>query len=261
MSDILKVAAVQLDIAWGDSEENLRRAAAAIDALPAGVDVIMLPEMFSTGFICDPQEALASGERMDGRVLNTLRKWARDYSSAICGSLIVKVDDRVFNRGFFIEPSGDEYFYDKHHLFSFSGEDQAYSRGESAVPVFRYRGWNIAMAVCFDLRFPAWLRNRHGEYDLLLIMANWPDSRAYAWKHLLIARAIENQAYVAGCNRGGSDRFGEYSGTSMIIDPKGQPVHETVDGSVVLADLSRSSLQAFREKFPVYMEGDDFIIS
>ncbi len=261
MSDILKIAALQLDIAWGDRDENMRRVASAIESLPPGIDVLMLPEMFSTGFICDPAEALAAGERMDGPTLSLLRKWASEYSMAICGSLIIKVDDNVFNRGFFIEPSGDEYFYDKRHLFSFSGEDQAYTRGESAIPVFRYRGWNIAMAVCFDLRFPAWLRNRHGEYDILMIMANWPDSRAYAWQHLLIARAIENQAYVAGCNRGGSDRFGVYSGTSMIIEPKGQPVHIEVSPGIITADLSRSDLNVFREKFPVYMEGDNFMMA
>lgn len=258
MSDILKVAALQLDIARGDRDENLSRVGAALERLPAGIDVLMLPEMFSTGFICNPDDAVGMGERMDGPTLNRLRRWAGEFSVAMCGSMIVRVDDKVFNRAFFIEPSGDEYFYDKHHLFSFSGEDRAYSRGESLMPVFRYRGWNLAMAVCFDLRFPAWLRNRHGEYDALLLMANWPDSREYAWRHLLIARAIENQAYVVGCNRGGSDDFGVYSGSSMIVDPKGQPVHSELDGGVIVADLSRSELKAFREKFPVYLEGDDF---
>ncbi len=258
MSDILKIAALQLDIAWGDREENLRRVATAIESMPAGTDIFMLPEMFSTGFICDPPEALASGEPADGPTLNCIRDLARSYSVAICGSFIARVDDKVFNRGFFIEPSGDEYFYDKHHLFSFSGEDQAYTRGESLMPVFRYRGWNIAMAVCFDLRFPVWLRNKMGEYDLLLIMSNWPDSRAYAWKHLLIARAIENQAYVAGCDRSGNDRFGDYSGISMIVDAKGGPIHRETDSGLVVAELSKSELNRFREKFPVYMEGDRF---
>ena len=259
MSDILKVAALQLEIVRGDRDENLGRVGAALEAMPAGVDVVMLPEMFSTGFICNPAEAVELGERMDGPTLNRLRQWARDCSAAMCGSMIVRVDDKVFNRAFFIEPSGDEYFYDKHHLFSFSGEDQAYSRGESLMPVFRYRGWNLAMAVCFDLRFPAWLRNRQGGYDALLLMANWPDSREYAWRHLLIARAIENQAYVVGCNRGGSDDFGTYSGSSIIVDPKGQLIHSELDGcGMIAADLSRSELKTFREKFPVYLEGDDF---
>lgn len=260
MSDIMKIAALQLDIEWGAKEENLQRVANVLESLPPGIDILMLPEMFSTGFIVDGQEALAAGERMDGPTLNRLRRWAREYSMAICGSLIVRVDDKVYNRGFFIEPSGDEYFYDKRHLFSFSGEDQAYTRGESLMPVFRYRGWNIALAVCFDLRFPVWLRNDHGAYDLLLIVSNWPDSRGYAWEHLLIARAIENQSYVAGCDRSGSDKFGEYSGISMIVDAKGQPVHTDIGNRVIIAELSRADLSRFRNKFPVYREGDDFQI-
>ncbi|MFG6390479.1 nitrilase-related carbon-nitrogen hydrolase, partial [Muribaculum sp.] len=158
----------------------------------------------------------------------------------------------------FITPSGEETFYAKRHRFTMSGEDSVYTRGSSAMPVVAFRGWNVAFAVCFDLRFPVWLRNRGKAYDLLIVMANWPDSRAYAWQQLLIARAIENQAYVIGCNRSGSDKFGVYSGTSHIIEPKGHTIETIVTPVAVEAQLSMESLVGFRNKFPVYLEGDNF---
>ena len=143
--------------------------------------------------------------------------------------------------------------------FSISGEDAVYTRGDRPRPVFRFRGWNISMAVCFDLRFPAWLRNNStNPYDLLIIMSNWPDSRARAWQQLIIARAIENQAYVAGCNCKGADDYGAYSGTSLIIDPKGVDINEPFNDLITTATLSLNSLHTFRSKFPVLEEGDRF---
>ncbi len=259
MNDILKTAAIQLDISWASKEENMRKALDALSSLPADIDIAVLPEMFTTGFICVPDDARMLAEPMNGTTLNTLRQWSRKFDKALCGSFIALENDRVYNRAFFIEPSGNEHYYDKHHLFSISGEDDAYSTGTEMMPIFKFKGWNISMAVCFDLRFPAWLRNNNATpYDLLIIMSNWPDSRVYAWKHLLIARAIENQAYVLGCNRSGTDNYGVYSGASMIIDPKGRPIQQVLDDTVCTGELSLTELEIFRKKFPVLNETDRF---
>lgn len=258
MSDILKVAAIQLDIRQGDKNSNLAETSRLLRLLPEGYDIAVLPEMFTTGFICDPQQSATLAETVDGNTLSVIRQLAAERKIAVCGSFIARDNDAVYNRAFFIEPSGDSYYYDKHHLFSISGEEKAYSRGKAKIPVFRFRGWNIAMAICFDIRFPGWLRNHDTAYDLLLVMANWPDSRAYAWEHLLIARAIENQAYVTGCNRTGNDQYGEYSGTSAIIDAKGRMIGEKYDSAIVTAELSKSSLDIFRKKFPILAEADRF---
>lgn len=261
MSDILKTAAIQLDIAPGDKSRNIAEAERLVSLLPEGYDIAVLPEMFTTGFICDPQQASMLAETADGATMTAVRRLAKARKIAICGSYIAREGAAVYNRAFFIEPSGDEYFYDKRHLFSISGEDKAYTRGVTPVPVFRFRGWNIAMCVCFDLRFPVWMRNCCGAYDLMIVVANWPDSRAYAWEHLLIARAVENQAYVIGCNRIGSDPYGEYSGTSAIIDAKGRSTGSPAENEpFVTAELSREALTAFRNKFPVYLEADNFKI-
>lgn len=260
MSDILKVAALQLDIVPGDKSANIAMASELLGTLPEGYDIAVLPEMFTTGFICEPQQAAMLAEPVDGMTISTLKRMSAESRIAICGSYIARDNEAVYNRAFFIEPSGDTYFYDKRHLFSISGEDRAYRRGDKPVPVFRFRGWNIAIAVCFDLRFPAWLRNNRETYDLMIVMANWPDSRAYAWEHLLIARAIENQSYVIGCNRSGNDNYGEYSGTSVIIDAKGISIGDKSSDYIATATLSKESLSAFRQKFPVLSESDRFDI-
>lgn len=260
MSDILKVATLQLDIAAGDKSHNIAETSQLIASLPEGYDIAVLPEMFTTGFICDPTQAAFLAESVDGPTMTAVREMAVRHKIAVCGSFIARENDAIYNRAFFVEPSGDAYFYDKHHLFAFSGEDLAYKRGTTPVPVFRFRGWNIAMAVCFDLRFPAWLRNNDRVYDLMIIMANWPDSRAYPWKQLLIARAIENQSYVIGCNRSGADIYGNYAGTSVIIDAKGKIIGEQPGEAVICAELSKDSLDSFRAKFPVLPESDRFTI-
>ncbi len=256
MSDLLKVAAIQLDITDSDKTANINRTRELFYSLPEDIDIAVVPEMFTTGFICDSNRAAMLAEPTDGITMNEVRRWAHERKTAVCGSFIACDGDAVYNRAFFVEPSGDEYFYDKHHLFSISGEDAVYKRGVSPVPQFRFRGWNISMAVCFDLRFPAWLRNCGKPYDLLIIMANWPDSRVYAWKHLLIARAIENQSYVIGCNRTGSDCYGVYGGTSLIADAKGRITEAEENSPIVIATLSKDALTTFREKFPILSEGD-----
>ena len=263
----LKTAVIQLDIVWMDIEQNLINTENALKRLPEGCDVVILPEMFTTGFIVDRQTAMSIGGTDSGRTIAKMTELAHLHNTAICGSFICRNGDSLYNRAFFIEPSGDKVFYNKRHLFTMGGENLTYTPGEDPMPVFRYRGWNIAMAVCFDLRFPAWLRNVDASYDLLIVMANWPDSRAYAWQMLLIARAIENQAYVVGCNRSGTDDFGSYSYKSLIVEPKGRVIagHTEFDAEpetsdIIVTDLSKDSLERFRQKFPVCQSMDHFKI-
>lgn len=256
MSNLLKIASLQLNIAWAEVDENIQAAERLIASLPNGYDVAVLPEMFTTGFITDRQLALQVAETTNGRTLAKLRQWAKQYNLAIVCSVIVAEGEQLRNRAYFVEPSGEVTFYDKRHLFEISGENLIYTSGKKNIPIVRYRGWNISFAVCFDLRFPAWLRNNKGNYDLLIIVANWPDSRRYAWEHLLIARAIENQAYVVGTNRSGIDEYGTYSLSSMTVDPKGISVGGSYSELVHTAELDKEMLEAFRGKFPIYLLSD-----
>lgn len=256
----LKIAALQMNIEWGAVNANLTQAEDMISLLPSGTDVVVLPEMFTTGFILDRAEALSVAETDQGTTMARVAAWSHTFNTAICGSFIAREADRLYNRAFFIDPSGDCTFYDKRHLFIPSGEHSTYTSGTTRMPVIRYRGWNIAMAICYDLRFPVWLRSDHGNYDLLLVMANWPDSRIFAWDILLAARAIENQAYVAGCNRSGIDDYGVYSGHSAVIDPKGHQIGIKPVPNIVTATLSKTELTEFRRKFPVYLHGDNYTI-
>ncbi len=261
MSNTLKVATLQLNIAWGDIDANIARAESLLNSLPEGYDIAILPEMFTTGFIVERDLALRCAETVNGRTLQIMRQWAKKFNLAIIGSIIVNEGEHLKNRAYFVEPSGEVCYYDKHHLFEISGENLIYAPGNNQLHTVRFRGWNIAFAICFDLRFPAWLRNNKGAYDLLIIVANWPDSRKYAWQQLLIARAIENQAYVIGANRTGSDQYGEYTGSSIIVDPKGLTVEEGLDNYILSATLDKNKLLAFRNKFPVYLLNDSITIN
>lgn len=270
MNKDLRVASIQLDIVWTDVEQNLINAEEAISRLPKGCDIAVLPEMFSTGFIVERDIARSVCETNSGRTIAKVSEWAKKYNLAVCGSFIACDNEKLYNRAFFVEPSGDKVFYDKRHLFSISGEDKAYNRGCSPMPVFRFRGWNIAMAICFDLRFPVWMRNVGTSYDLMIVMANWPDSRALPWDTLLRARAIENMSYVVGCNRKGTDDYGKYAGLSEIFNPKGRRIagispeclsEGTETEPYILSDLSMDDMQRFRSKFPVYREMDTFDIA
>lgn len=260
-SDRLRVAALPLNIAWADKAANLAAVEAAFERLPESTDVVVLPELFSTGFIDDPELMRDIAERNTGQTVDFLKELAARHSVAIAGSFLATTHPRFFNRGFFIEPSGEETFYDKRHLFSLSSEANVFARGMDTLPVVRFRGWNIALIVCYDLRFPAWCRNRMGAYDLLLVPANWPQSRAYAWQHLLIARAIENQCCVVGANRAGEDSYGVYDGLTYIFDGRGRPVGLIPDECpFVVADLDRAEQEEFRAKFPAMRDADDFRI-
>ena len=255
MDNLLKTAALALDTAWADRDENLYVAGVLAHRLPAGMDLIVLPELFSTGFVTDSTvlTGIADSESHHPSV-DAMRAMAADTNAAVCGSIAwMLADGRFVNRCLFVEPNGETTAYDKHHLFTLGQEAKVFTAGRREPPVVRFRGWNIAMAVCYDLRFPEWLRNRGARYDLLALPANWPQARAYAWEHLLIARAIENQAYVVGANRSGSDDNGRYDGLTHIYDYLGMPIDVPAgkEGHAVMATLSLKALTDARRGFPV----------
>lgn len=260
--NVLKVAVIAYDIAWGDKEENLLSVATLLERVEHGTDIVVLPELFSTGYVQEESVIQECAEPLSGKTMDAVRRWAKHYGFAICGSYMASTAGAFYNRAFFIEPSGDENFYDKRHLFSMSRESRLFNSGTRQSPIVRYRGWNISMVICYDIRFPAWCRNRDNRYDLLLVPANWPSVREHAWKHLLIARAIENQAYVVGANRSGRDDCGGYLiEQSIVVDYKGKIVNERRDGEIIYASLSHDLLSEFRRKFPVWNDADDFTLA
>jgi predicted amidohydrolase len=263
MQRLLKVAVLPINIISGDRDENLYNVTQQVNQLGRDVDVVVLPELFSTGFISDAQVMRKLADSKERQLtLDYLRELANKQNFAISGSLLWRDAESYYNRCFFIEPSGETTCYDKHHLFRLSKEPKLFTVGQSQSPVVRYRGWNIAMAICYDVRFPVWLRNKGNRYDLLLVPANWPTQRGYDWKQLLIARAIENQACVVGANRSGSDNFGDYDNNSFLFDHHGRDVGATIVGTnAVIATFSLDEVERLRREFPVNDDADDFTIS
>lgn len=259
LTDRLRVAALPLPIIWADKEANIAAVEEAFRSLPEGTDIVVLPELFSTGFIDDEAAMRDMAERNTGVTIDRIKALAAKYSCAIAGSFLAWTPPNIYNRGFFIEPGGDETYYDKRHLFSLSSESKIFRAGSEPVKSVRFRGWNVALIVCYDLRFPVWCRCVRNGYDLLLVPSNWPQARGYAFEHLLIARAIENQCCVVGADRGGSDQYGVYDGLTQIYDGRGLPVG-ALRGPFVVADLSRSKQDDYRRNFPVSADADDFSI-
>ena len=247
----MKISIVQQDIVWADVQENIRRADAAIDSKP-GADLYVLPEMFSTGF-CTVPEGIAE---TDGVTLQWMKAKAAQVNAAIAGSVAVNEDGKFYNRFYFVKPDGAVTYYDKKHLFTYGGEHERFTAGNERA-VVEFRGVRILLEVCYDLRFPIWSRN-HGDSDMILYVASWPTVRVAAWKSLLVARAIENQCYVAGVNRVGNDPSNEYSGASMVVDPYGKIIAACDDGVEMSAeaDVDMEMLEAFRAKFPVLNDSD-----
>ena len=241
-----------MDIAWGDVHENIRRAENAIDSSP-GAELYILPEMFSTGF-CTAPEGIA--EQNEGHSLAWMKKKSSQTGAAIAGSVAVCDNGRYYNRFYFVKPDGSVSRYDKKHLFTFGGEHNHFTAGDERV-IVEYKGIRILLEICYDLRFPIWSRN-HGDYDMILYVASWPTVRINAWKTLLVARAIENQCYVAGVNRIGNDPTNEYCGGSMIIDPYGKVIASCKDNAAetASAEIDMMMLDAFRQKFPVLNDSD-----
>lgn len=260
MAENLRVSMVQSHIIWEDKNENLGYYGELLRRISGKTDLAVLPETFSTGFTMNI-EPLA--DEADGITVNTIKKWAADYKMAVAGSFIAKDNGKYYNRAFFITPEGDSLFYDKRHLFQMGHEDQYFTAGDKRL-VVSYRGWNICLLVCYDLRFPVWSRNVNNEYDLLIYCANWPEARKKVWKILLQARAIENMSYVCGVNRVGIDGKGfTYRGDSLIISPKGKKLADAGKREEVTrtVSLSMDEVSELRSKFPAWKDADDFTIN
>lgn len=256
----LRISVVQMDQIWHEPAKNKATITKLLKAAPEPSDIILLPEMFTTGFTMSPEQF---AEEPEGETQAWMEALSRKYDALIVGSYIVHEDFSYYNRMLMVSPEGVIGEYDKRHLFTLAREDEYYEPGQDWVRVM-YKGWRILPQICYDLRFPVWSRNRQdGEglsYDLLLYVANWPAPRVLHWDTLLRARAIENQAYVAGCNRIGTDGNGlPYVGSSAIISPKGEELAWQRDTATVLqSTLDPKQLEEYRTKYPFWRDGDVF---
>jgi omega-amidase len=252
----MKISVIQPDIIWENKPLNFQNLTEIISPLINTTDIVILPEMFSTGFSMNP--AILS-EHPDGETFHWMKSIAEKGNFGICGSYIVNENNNYFNRWLFVSPQNEKWQYDKRHLFSMGGEDKLFSQGKSKLS-FSFRGTRISAYICYDLRFPVWSRNTERS-DLIIYSANWPESRRNVWNTLLSARAIENQCYVAGSNRTGTDGTGiKHCGESMIINPKGEVIvsAERSPNCYVTAELSMTELADFRKKFPVLDDADEY---
>jgi len=251
----MKVALIQTKLIWENPADNRNHFEEKINAITEKVDLIVLPEMFSTGFTMNPIEV---AETMQGETVTLMQSLAKAKNSAITGSLIIKVNNNFYNRLVFVFPSGELQFYDKRHLFSLAGEDKVYTAGNQKL-IVDYLGWKICPLVCYDLRFPVFSRNVE-EYDVLLYVANWPKTRINAWDVLLKARAIENISYAIGVNRTGLDNNNfEYNGHSQAVDFLGDYILEPQENEgVFIVELNKEKLLETRKKLGFLNDRDSF---
>jgi omega-amidase len=261
----MRISIVQSALQWENPEANRAMFADKLATLRGQTDLVVLPEMFTTGFSMQAKHLL---EPMDGPTVAWMREMAQDLDAAVTGSFMCEEDGKHFNRLVFMRPDGQFDFYDKKHLFVLTAEQEHFSPGKKRL-IVEWKGWRICPLICYDLRFPAWSRNTTGSfvnglnpyYDLLIYVANWPNRRAHHWRTLLAARAIENQAFVAGANIAGTDGNGyEYSGDSAIIDFSGQPLVQIPDGKEGFETLALSldDLRAYRQQLPFLADADRF---
>ncbi|WP_397444796.1 amidohydrolase [Polaribacter sp. R77954] len=258
MQNELQIAGIQADLVWEHPQENRNFFEDKIGALSKDIDVVVLPEMFTTGFTMQPKNV---AESMDGITILWMKKLAAKHQIAITGSLVIEDDNRFYNRLVFVHPSGKIDTYDKRHSFTLAGEDKVYTSGTKLL-IVNYKGWKICPLICYDLRFPVWARNTEN-YDLLIYMANWPIKRIKAWNTLLKARAIENMSYAIGVNRTGTDANNyAYSGNSVIIDSLGDEISYLPKNEIgiIEATLIKSNQQKIREKLGFLNDKDDFNI-
>ena len=259
----MKVALLQYPIAWADKATNLRKAEEHIAALAGKADVAVLPEMFATGFCTDRPEL---AESMDGEILTALQRMADQYEIAIVGSFIClpqKSGVKLCNRGFMVVPHGEVQIQDKRHLYAHGGEDKFFEQA-SERHTFEYKGVKMLLLVCYDLRFPVWARNKSGhDYDIILVVANWPDIRIQYWDALIAARATENQCYIAAVNCVGDDGMGlHYNGHSVAYDTRLQPIVSFANDEegTKIADFDIAKLHHFREVLPLWKDVDKFVL-
>ncbi len=257
----LTITLIQTKLYWEDKPANLAMLEKKITGISEKTELVVLPEMFSTGFSMQPNKL---AETMEGPTVAWMKQIARAKKIILTGSLIITENDRYFNRLLWVLPDGSLGYYDKRHRFAFAGEDNEYTAGNKRL-IARVKGWRINLQVCYDLRFPVWARqhtSEEPEYDILLYVANWPERRIHAWKTLLTARAIENQSFVVGLNRVGDDGNGIYhSGDSMVIDPLGVVLYQkTGDEDIHTITLEKETVESVRSKFPFWKDADEFTI-
>lgn len=259
----LKITLVQSPLCWENADASLKHFDTLLEAKKPVSDLIILPEMFTTGFTMKPEK---NAEKHEGKGLQWMKKKAAQYNCCITGSICVEENGNYFNRLYWVEKDGKYKYYNKRHLFRMGNEQIHYEGGTKKI-ITNINGWKILPLVCYDLRFPVWSRNKwtndgqDAEYDVLIYVANWPEVRNHPWKQLLIARAIENQCYVAGVNRIGADgNIMMHSGDSAVINPLGEVISKTKahEESVETIELDMEFLQGLRKKFPVGMDSDSF---
>ena len=256
MQDQLKVALVQSELIWENPEQNRLNFTEKIKTINEKIDLIVLPEMFTSGFTMTPEHV---AETMNGPSIAWMKALAEETNAAICGSLVIEEDHKYYNRFVFVRPENDISIYDKRHTFNLAGEGEVYEAGTSKI-IINYKGWKICPMVCYDLRFPVWARNVEG-YDLLMYVANWPKPRTNAWDALLKARAIENMSYCLGVNRIGTDaNHHEYSGHSAVYDVLGESLShiESNKAEIEVLTLAKAHIKSIRDKLRFLEDRDVF---
>ncbi len=257
----LTLTLIQTNLHWENKPANLAMLGKKIMGIEERTELVVLPEMFSTGFSMNPASL---AETMDGETVTWMKRISAEKRIILTGSVIIEENSRYFNRLLWVLPDGTLGYYDKRHRFAFAGEDKEYTAGNKRL-IARVKGWRINLQVCYDLRFPVWARqgsSEEPEFDVLLYVANWPERRVNAWKTLLAARAIENQCFVVGVNRVGNDGNNIYhSGDSAIIDPLGNLLYQkTGEEDVHTLTLTKETLEEVRSKFPFWKDADEFRI-
>lgn len=256
----LTFSLIQTNLFWEDKQANLEMLETKILSIQEPTQVVVLPEMFATGFSMQPH---LLAETMDGECVQWMKKIATQKRIILTGSLMIEEGGKYFNRLIWMLPNEQLGYYDKRHCFAFGGEDKHYTAGKEKK-IAQVNGWRINLQICYDLRFPVWARQSNADelFDILLYVANWPTRRSYAWKSLLVARAIENQCYVVAVNRVGNDGNDiEHSGDSMVIDPLGEIMyHKQIDEDIFTITLQKNALEEIRNKFPFWKDADEFIL-
>lgn len=260
----ITLSLIQSALYWENKEQNLAMFREKIEGIRERTEVIILPEMFSTGFSMKP-ESLA--ETMEGPTVQWMKQLSASRRAIITGSLIIEEEGNYFNRLVWMQPDGKSGYYDKRHLFAYAGEHEYYTPGNRRL-IASVKGWKVNLQVCYDLRFPVWARHNFAategapEYDLLIFVANWPERRNHAWKTLLQARAIENQCFVAAVNRVGNDGNDIYhSGDSMVVNPMGEVLfHQEHSETIHTITLHKNDVDEVRNKLPFWKDGDPFMI-
>ena len=250
----MNIKLLQTDIAWQKPEANREHVENLIDSLSDSTDLVVLPEMFTTGFCTSPKGA---AEKADTDTLLWMQSIALGRNMALAGSVATEENGKYYNRFYFVKPDGSYVTYNKRHLFTFAGEHKEYTAGEERV-VVEYHGFRILLQICYDVRFPVYSRNR-GDYDMIIYVANWPTVRLDAWNTLVRARAIENVCYVAAVNRTGSDPYVQYSGGTVLYNFMGKTIAEAgAEEGIVSGTIDMQDLIRFRSKFPALQDADQF---